>query len=101
MRSKESDPKKALRLLKEDLINGPHHCFGDHTHCSTDFCTSARERESGVSSSSGERVSSGESSGIHTNSYRAGVNETGAGVDETGAGVDETEVVNFAGMLVL
>ena len=58
MRSKESDPKKALRLLKEDLINGPNHCFGDHTHCSTDFCTSARERESGVSSSSGERVAS-------------------------------------------
>jgi hypothetical protein len=48
MRSKESDPKKALRLLKEDLINGPRHCFGNHNLCSTDFCTSAREQASSV-----------------------------------------------------
>ncbi len=39
MRSKESDRVKALSLLKKDLINGPRHCFGIHTHCSPDFCT--------------------------------------------------------------
>lgn len=72
MRSKEPDPKKALRLLIEDLINGPCHCFGDHTLCSTDFCTNARERAS--------------SSGVHTEE------ET----EET-----EAEGGNFIGMLVL
>ncbi len=34
MRSKESDRVKTLSLLKKDLINGPRHCFGIHTHCS-------------------------------------------------------------------
>ncbi len=28
--NEEVRSKKALRLLKIDLINGPHHCFGDH-----------------------------------------------------------------------
>ena len=39
MRSKESDKAKALVSLRKDLVNGPLHCFGIHTHCSTDFCT--------------------------------------------------------------
>ena len=30
MRSKESDQKKAVKLLERDLINGPLHCFGQH-----------------------------------------------------------------------
>lgn len=44
MRSSDPDRKKALNLLKRDLINGPLHCFGDHTNCSSDFCTHAQER---------------------------------------------------------
>ena len=44
MRSKESDQKKAVKLLERDLINGPLHCFGQHNHCSPDFCTAAREK---------------------------------------------------------
>ncbi len=39
MRSKETDKTKALVSLRKDLVNGPLHCFGIHTHCSTDFCT--------------------------------------------------------------
>ena len=38
MRSKEPDRKKAVRQLERDLLNGPAHCFGDHRHCSSDFC---------------------------------------------------------------
>ena len=41
MRSKESDRKKAIKLLEHDLQNGPYHCFGIHDNCSKDFCTHA------------------------------------------------------------
>ena len=44
MRSRESDRKLGIRLLKADLKNGPSHCFGRHSNCSPDFCSSARER---------------------------------------------------------
>ncbi len=44
MRSKETDHKKAIKLLERDLINGPLHCFGQHRYCSPDFCTTAREK---------------------------------------------------------
>ena len=37
MRSQEPDKKRAIRLLQEDMSNGPFHCFGIHTNCSTDF----------------------------------------------------------------
>ena len=38
MRSKESDVKLATKLLRQDLRNGPLHCFGVHINCSTDYC---------------------------------------------------------------
>ena len=38
MRSSMTDRKLAVKLLREDLRNGPFHCFGDHTKCSTDYC---------------------------------------------------------------
>ena len=44
MRSEESDTRKAVKLLEQDLANGPLHCFGFHGKCSTDFCKVARER---------------------------------------------------------
>ena len=34
---------QALVLLRKDLINGPCHCFGIHTHCSPDLCTTVRD----------------------------------------------------------
>ena len=43
MRSKEVDRREGIKLLKRDLWNGPNHCFGNHQHCSPDFCTTARE----------------------------------------------------------
>ena len=43
MHSREEDKSKALTLLKQDLINGPYHCFGHHTNCSPDFCQTARD----------------------------------------------------------
>ncbi len=51
MRSKEPDHQKALKLLKKDLLNGPRHCFGLHQFCSVDFCTTAREQQSSLSTS--------------------------------------------------
>ena len=44
MRSRESNTRQALASLKKDLVNGPYHCFGHHTWCSPDFCTTARDK---------------------------------------------------------
>ena len=38
MRSAHSNKGEAVKLLREDLQNGPYHCFGDHSRCSTDYC---------------------------------------------------------------
>lgn len=37
MRSAEPDKKRATELLREDLRNGPLHCFGNHANCKTDY----------------------------------------------------------------
>ncbi len=44
MRSRESDRQLGIRLLRADLINGPKHCFGHHSNCSPDFCSSAKDQ---------------------------------------------------------
>ncbi len=44
MRSRESDRQLGIRLLRADLINGHRHCFGNHSNCSPDFCSSAKDR---------------------------------------------------------
>ncbi len=62
MRSKESDAKNAVVQLKKDLMNGPMHCFGIHSHCSADFCTVAQaHKESSPSTGAGSIVTGGES----------------------------------------
>ena len=38
MRSGKKDTKLAVNLLRKDQRNGPLHCFGIHTNCSTDYC---------------------------------------------------------------
>ena len=38
MQSTGSDVKRATKLLQQDLRNGPLHCSGVHTNCSTDCC---------------------------------------------------------------
>lgn len=45
MRSLEPDTRKAVKLLEQDLVNGPLHCFGFHSKCSADFCKVAHERK--------------------------------------------------------
>ena len=45
MRSSEADRHDGVQLLKRDLVNGPNHCFGNHSKCSPDFCSTARERQ--------------------------------------------------------
>ena len=42
MQSTGSDVKRATELLQQDLRNGPLHCSGVHTSCSTDYCKVTR-----------------------------------------------------------
>ncbi len=42
MRSTLTDRGAAAKLLRQDLRNGPFHCFGDHSKCSTDYCKVAQ-----------------------------------------------------------
>ena len=35
---RDVNKSKAVNLLKQDLVNGPLHCFEYHKGCSTDFC---------------------------------------------------------------
>ncbi len=60
MRSQESDTSKALKLLRQDLINGPSHSFGIHTGCSPDFCTTAKNMPQQISSSESGNSDGGE-----------------------------------------
>lgn len=50
MRSQEPDTRKAVKFLEQELVNGPLHCFGFHSKCSTDFCKVACERKQASSS---------------------------------------------------
>ena len=52
MRSIGTDKKQALELLRQDLRNGPLHCFGIHTHCSTDYCKVAQNAHLSTTSTS-------------------------------------------------
>ena len=45
MRSQEPNRNVAARLLEQDLLNGPFHCFGYHNKCSPDFCSTAHENQ--------------------------------------------------------
>ena len=45
MRSTGSDVKQATELLQQHLRNGPLHCSGVHTNCSTDYCKVTRNSQ--------------------------------------------------------
>ena len=45
MQSTGSDVKQATKLLQQDLRNGPLHCSGVHTNCSTDYCNVTRSSQ--------------------------------------------------------
>ena len=45
MRSQEADRNVAARLLEQDLLDGPFHCFGYHDKCSPDFCSTACQNQ--------------------------------------------------------
>ena len=46
MRSTLTDRTAAVRLLQQDLLNGPYHYFGDHSNCSADYCRVAQSKHS-------------------------------------------------------
>ena len=62
MRSAMTDRRQAVRLLRQDLRNGPMHCFGVHTNCSTDFCKAANTSPDSSSSSADTSLSPDSSS---------------------------------------
>ena len=45
MQSTGSDVKRATELLQQDQRNGPLHCSGIHTNCSTDYCKVTRSSQ--------------------------------------------------------
>ena len=45
MRSTDSDAKHATELLPQDLINGPYHCIGMDSDCSTDYSKVVRSAQ--------------------------------------------------------
>ena len=51
MRSEIPNRKHAAELLRADLRNGPLHCFGVHTNCSTDYCKVVQGGTSSTSTS--------------------------------------------------
>ena len=65
MRSQEPDRNVAARLLEQDLLNGPFHCFGYHDKCSPDFCSTAHQNQLRTDSS---RLSTNPSSNPSTSS---------------------------------
>ena len=44
MHSKEANQKETIKKLQRDLQNGPFHCFGMHTNCSSDFCREKQQQ---------------------------------------------------------
>ena len=44
MRSTHTNRGEAVKLLRQDLCNGPYHCFGNHSQCSTDYCKVAQRQ---------------------------------------------------------
>ena len=48
MRSQESNREHAIVNLRKDLLNGPLHCFGCHSKCSSDFCKTVQSNQAPV-----------------------------------------------------
>ena len=51
MRSKEENKSTAIKLLQEDLHNGPLHCFGIHGKCKPDYCKIVQNRQAQLTNS--------------------------------------------------
>ena len=45
MRSKDENKSRAMKMLQEDLHNGPLHCFGIHNKCHADYCKVANNKQ--------------------------------------------------------
>ena len=58
--SNESNRCEAIIKLEKDLLNSPLHCFGYHSKCSVDFCTTEKELAHTPSSSGDDSNSSGD-----------------------------------------
>lgn len=91
MRSHEPNKSKAARLLERDLLSGPLHCFGCHDKCSTDFCSTARDRQNQLNSNS--NVSSSNPSYIPSTSSSAACADKGIFTENSGSSDDKKVVI--------
>ena len=88
MRSQEPDTKKAVKLLEQDLVNGPFHCFGFHSKCSTDFCKVACDRMQ-CSSTAGNSCGIGDShNDDHSSCNSSDKDDTSSNTPHTSTGSD-------------
>ena len=83
MQSKEENKHKAVRLLEQDLVNGPLHCFGYHQKCSLDFCKVAQSKAKSHS------IPSDEDHGLQER--ETGENERGLNDSESVKGGEDLE----------
>ena len=67
-RSNEKNQREAIIKLEKDLLNGPLHCFGYHSKCSIDFCTTAKELAQ-LTDQSITNISSGDDGNSSGSSY--------------------------------
>ncbi len=44
MKSTEANRSVGVMLLMRDVLNGPNQCFSNHSKCSSDFCSTVREK---------------------------------------------------------
>lgn len=44
----KTNTTEKLKLLKSDILNGPYHVFGYHTHCAQYFCMGPKDNENNL-----------------------------------------------------
>ena len=85
---RESDKRKAAKLLEKDLINSPFHCFGQHSKCSPDFCKTAQSKVTTNPAASPPTTSSAISSNLATSSNPATSSATSSDSATSSASID-------------
>ena len=83
MRSAIPDRKRAVELLRADLRNGPLHCFGVHTECSTDYCQVSRGSTTSTNSIGTSSTSTGSTSTGSTSTSGTSTGSTSTGSTST------------------
>ena len=68
----KNQPETIVMKLERDLLNGPLHCFGYHSKCISDFCTTVKVKQLAQytsSSSSENNINSGDNNSSGNNTF--------------------------------